>query len=148
MTRLGRVRSIGPVGERSRERASLCRPTSWGYEQLWIRLGLGGFAVSFLAGALFFGPGWGRTRRRAVRDGLGDPGVDAAVRRLLFGSWLDVGWLVAIVFVTTVKPTRSEWKDLVAMAAIPLVFGLVAARLLRRPARPSPSVAPAQGARQ
>src|SRR5262249_42391439 len=32
----------------------------WTYHPLWIRLGVLGFALSFLTGAMFFGPGWSR----------------------------------------------------------------------------------------
>ena len=80
----------------------------WGYGQLWIRLGVVGFAASFLAGATFFGPGWGRIQRRADREGTAAPSVETALRRLLVGSWFDVGWLIAIVFVMTVKPQPHE----------------------------------------
>lgn len=103
----------------------------WGYGALWIRLGLVGFAVSFLSGALFFGPGWGRLRRDG--DEIGAAAVEAEMRRLLFGAWLDVGWLLAIVFVMTVKPTSGEWHALAVAAAIPLAFALVALALLRNP---------------
>ena len=109
----------------------LAHEGQWGYGQLWIRLGVFGFAVSFLAGALFFGPGWGRIRRRADRDGLGARSVESALRRVLVGSWLDVGWLIAIVFVMTVKPRPHEWSALAVAAALPVAFGLVGAALLR-----------------
>lgn len=102
----------------------------WGYGPLWIRLGVLGFAASFLAGALFFGPGWGRIERHAAREGGDARGVESALRRLLFGSWLDVGWLLAVVFVMTVKPGGDEWVALGVAAAIPIAFGVVAALLL------------------
>lgn len=106
----------------------------WGYGQLWIRLGVLGFAVSFVVGAVFFGPGWGRVRRHAAREGMTAPSVESAVRRLLFGSWLDVGWLLGIVFVMTVKPVRGEWVALGVAAAIPIVFAGIALLLLYPPA--------------
>src|SRR5262245_34509643 len=41
----------------------LVREGGWGFGPLWIRLGLIGFAVSFLAGVVFFAPGWSRAGR-------------------------------------------------------------------------------------
>lgn len=114
----------------------------WGYGQLWIQLGLFGFAASFVAGATFFGPGWGRIRRRSAREGMTAPTVESAVRRLLFGSWLDVGWLLAIVFVMTIKPARGEWVALGVTAAIPVLSAVIAALLLHTP---SARAVPAEG---
>jgi hypothetical protein len=112
----------------------------WGYGQLWVRLGVVGFAASFLAGASFFGPGWGRIERRATRDGVVAQSVESALRRLFIASWLDVGWLLGIVFVMTVKPTSSEWAALVVAAAIPVGFGIVGVLLLRGQATPAAAV--------
>lgn len=113
----------------------------WGYDALWIRLGIAGFAASFIAGALFFGPGWGRAGRLAAREGLDAAPVETAVGRLLFGAWLDVGWLLGIVFVMTVKPEPHEWGALAVTAAIPVAFGLAGAGLSRSPAPGSEHVA-------
>lgn len=107
----------------------------WGYGQLWIRLGIVGFAASFLAGATFFGPGWSRIQGRADREGMAAASVESALRRLLVGSWFDVGWLIAIVFVMTVKPQPHEWSALAVAAALPIAFGLVGIALLRAQAR-------------
>lgn len=107
----------------------------WGYDPLWIQLGLAGFAVSFLSGAVFFGPGWRRVARRAAAEGVGAPAVASDVRRLLFGAWLDVGWLLAIVFVMTVKPEAGDRDALAVAAALPVVFALLGLALLRTPER-------------
>jgi hypothetical protein len=107
----------------------LVRDGDWGLGPLWIRLGIVGFAVSFLAGTLFFSPGWSRARRGARSAGS----VEAAVRLLLFGCWLDVGWLLAVVYVMTVKPEGNEWTALGVAGAIPAAFALAAFALLRRP---------------
>lgn len=109
----------------------------WGYGQLWARLGLVGFAFSFLAGATFFGPGWSRIQRRADQEGMAAASVESALRRLLLWSWLDVGWLIAIVFVMTAKPEPHEWSALAAAAALPIAFGLVGKALLRTHTRDS-----------
>ncbi len=111
----------------------LVREGSWGLGALWIRLGLVGFVVSFLTGALFFGPGWGRMARLAEAGGIGSPVFEARLRRLLLGGWIDVGWLLAIVFVMIVKPTSGRWSALAVAAAIPIVFTLLAVALLQLP---------------
>jgi hypothetical protein len=121
----------------------LVREGDWGFGPLWIRLGVVGFAVSFLAGVVFFAPGWSRAARSAA-DGRGVRSVEAAVRLLLFGSWLDVGWLLAVVYVMAVKPEPGEWTALGIAGAIPAVFALAAFTLLRRPIRESASEAVAE----
>jgi hypothetical protein len=98
----------------------------FGYDPLWIRLGVVGFAASFLTGALFFGPGWTRVAR--------DPdGERTALWRLLLVSWIDVGWLVAIIFLMTVKPTSGDWSALVVAAGLPVAFCVLALALVRAP---------------
>jgi uncharacterized membrane protein len=124
--------------------ALLIREGGWGYGQLWIRLGLLGFAVSFVVGVAVFAPGWGRVLRTA-RNGAGTPDVEPAVRRLLMVSWLDLGWLLSIVFVMTVKPASGEWTALGVAAAIPVVSGLLGMLLLYGPGRRGLSGAPAEG---
>jgi uncharacterized membrane protein len=117
----------------------------WSYGQLWIRLGIVGLATSFLVGALFIGPNWSRVARRVEAEGISTVGVEKQVRRLLFVAWLDLGWLAAIVFVMTVKPLSGEWAPLALSAAIPAIFGLAAAVLLRAPAAPVTAAAGEQG---
>lgn len=110
----------------------------WGYSQLWIRLGIAGFAISFLSGALFFSPGWARVLRTAAAQRASAPAVRTRVRRMLVGAWLDVGLLLGIVFVMTVKPTAGEQAALAVAASIPAAFALLAFALVQplRVARP------------
>lgn len=115
----------------------LVREGHWGYDVLWIRLGLAGFVLSFAMGVLFFGPGWGRVGRRVEREGLESPAVAAAIRRMLVGSWVDLGLLFGVLFAMTVKPASGEAGALVALAAIPVCFTAVPAVLLRLRARPT-----------
>ena len=113
----------------------LVEEAGWGYGPLWIKLGLAGFGASLAMGAAFFGPGWARVGRIADRDGAGSDEVRAAVRRLLLGSWVDLGLLLAIVFVMTVKPTGGEAGALAATAAIGLAFSLLGVVLARAEGR-------------
>src|SRR5215471_10828980 len=108
----------------------LVQEGGWSYHALWIRLGLLGFAVSFLSGALFFGPGWGRLAAADSSDGRS---VEKDMHRLLVGSWLDVGWLLAIVVVMIAKPTTANWGALPVAAALPVCFALLALAFVRAP---------------
>src|SRR5262245_34514769 len=109
----------------------LVREGPWGFDTLWIELGLAGFVVSFLMGALFFGPGWSRVGRVIEREGIASPEVPARIRRMLFGSWIDLGVLLAVVFVMTVKPANGETGALAIAAAIPVMCAGIALLLLR-----------------
>jgi hypothetical protein len=115
----------------------LVREVNWGYDVLWIQLGLAGYALSFAMGVLFFGPGWRRVGRVAERDGVESPAVSAAIRRMLVGSWVDLGLLFGVLFVMTVKPASGEVGALFVLAAIPVCFTVVPAVLLRMRARPT-----------
>jgi hypothetical protein len=115
----------------------LVREGPWGYDVLWIQLGLAGFALSFAMGVLFFGPGWGRVGRLVERDGVDSPAVSGAIRRMLVGSWVDLGLLFGVLFVMTLKPASGEVGALVVLAAIPVCFTVVPAVLLRMRARPA-----------
>jgi uncharacterized membrane protein len=108
---------------------------SWSYDPLWIRLGLIGFVASFLTGALFLGPAWGRIGQLTARGDFGAAPVEAGLRQLLLAAWIDVGWVLAIVFVMVVKPTSTQWSALAVTATIPTVFALVALALVRIPVR-------------
>lgn len=113
-----------------------------GFDQLWIRLGIAGFAVSFLTGALFFAPGWGRVRKIAESEGADSPAVQAAMRRLALGARLDLCLLFAVVFVMTVKPTSGEHGALAVAAAILAAFAALSPVLFRVEGAAGPSYSP------
>jgi hypothetical protein len=108
---------------------------SWTYDPLWIRLGIVGFVASFLTGALVLGPAWGRVAQLTAREDMRSAALGAAMSRLLLAAWIDVGWVLAVVFVMVVKPASSEWGALAVTAAIPTVSVLVALALVRLPGR-------------
>ena len=110
--------------------------SSWGYDTLWIQLGLAGFAISFLIGALFFGRGWARVGKLAEEEGVESHPVRAQIRRLLVGAWLDLGVLLAVIAVMVTKPSEGETAALVGVAALPVVCAAGAFALLRAQARP------------
>lgn len=109
----------------------LVREGPWDYGQLFVQLGLGGFAVSFLTGALFFGPQWSRVTRLAAIEGAGSPSVERRLRRLLVVTGFDLGLLLGIFFEMTVKPTGADGGALFVTAALPVLGAAVGGFLAR-----------------
>jgi uncharacterized membrane protein len=99
----------------------------WGFGDDWIVIGLILFAVTFLAGALFFGPESGRVGKQIEQEGPASPAVQARVQRLLALSRADIMVLFLIVFDMATKP---EWGDLSLWVAI-AGFAALAAVLVR-----------------
>ena len=76
----------------------------WGFRPLWVKLGLAIYVISAVAGAVFLGPHYKRIGELRAERGPDDPEVGERLRRISALSWIDVGLLVAAVFVMTVKP--------------------------------------------
>lgn len=76
----------------------------WGFGPLWVKLGLGIYVVSAVAGAVFLGPLYKQVGELRAERGAGDAEVAARLKRISDLSWIDLGLLVAAVFVMTVKP--------------------------------------------
>jgi uncharacterized membrane protein len=76
----------------------------WGFEPLWVKLGLGIYVVSAVAGAVFLGPLYKQVGELRAERGPDDPEVTSRLQRISTLSWIDLGLLVAAVFVMTVKP--------------------------------------------
>jgi uncharacterized membrane protein len=99
----------------------------WGFGDDWIVIGLVLFAITFLAGALFFGPESGRLGKLAEAEGPTSPAVQAKLRRLLALSRADLMLLFLIIFDMAVKP---QWGDPSLWIAV-LVLAALAALLVR-----------------
>jgi uncharacterized membrane protein len=99
----------------------------WGFGDDWIVVGLVLFAITFLAGALFFGPESGRLGKLAEAEGPTSPAVQAKLRRLLALSRADLMLLFLIIFDMAVKP---QWADASLWIAV-VVFAALAALLVR-----------------
>jgi uncharacterized membrane protein len=109
----------------------------WGFGDDWIVIGLVLFAVTFLAGAGFFGPESGRIGKLIQAEGPTSPAAQARMRRLLVLSRIDLVVLFLIIFDMTVKPSFEDgWMIVGAI----VVAGAIAA-LLVLPARRSLAVA-------
>lgn len=76
----------------------------WGFTELWIVLGLAGYAASAVMGAALLGPESARVRPLIQAKGLEDPEVSRRLDRLKLIARLDIAVLVLVVFVMTVKP--------------------------------------------
>jgi uncharacterized membrane protein len=99
----------------------------WGFGDDWIVIGLLLFAVTFLAGALFFGPESGRLGKLVEAEGPTAPVVQERMRRLLALTRADLMLLFLIIFDMVVKP---EWGDASLWIAV-LVFAALGALLVR-----------------
>jgi uncharacterized membrane protein len=97
-----------------------------GFGDDWIVIGIVLFAITFLAGALYFGPESGRTGKLAETEGP-SPAVLAKLQRLLALTRADLMLLFLIIFDMSVKPA---WGDASLWIAV-LAFAALAAWLVR-----------------
>jgi uncharacterized membrane protein len=110
----------------------------WGFGDDWILIALGLFAVTFLAGAAFFGPESGRIRTLIETEGVEADETQWRIRRLLALSRADLVLLYLIAYDMVVKP---EFGDVGAIL-LGLGAGAALAALLVRnglKARPTAS---------
>jgi hypothetical protein len=77
----------------------------WDFEQLWIIIGIAGFAYSFVNGAFFLGPLSGKTRKLIDEKGPADPQVQDNIRKLFTFSRIELVILIVVVWAMTMKPT-------------------------------------------
>jgi uncharacterized membrane protein len=98
-----------------------------GFGDDWIVMGIVLFAITFLAGATFFGPEAGRVGKLLEAEGPTSPAGLAKLKRLLALTRADLMLLFLIIFVMSVKP---EWGDGSFWIAL-LVFAALAALLVR-----------------
>jgi uncharacterized membrane protein len=111
----------------------------WGFGDDWIVIGIVLFAVTFLAGALYFGPEAGRVGKLAEAEGPTSPAVLAKLQRLLALTRADLMLLFLIIFDMAVKPS---WGDASLWIAV-LVFAGLAVLLVRNGLNARLAAAPA-----
>jgi uncharacterized membrane protein len=111
----------------------------WGFGDDWIVIGIVLFAITFLAGALFFGPESGRLGKLIAAEGPTSAAVQAKLRRLLALTRADLMVLFLIIFDMAVKPS---WGDASLWIAV-LVAAVLAAVLVRNGMNAQLAVAPA-----
>jgi uncharacterized membrane protein len=82
----------------------------------WIVIGLILFAISFVAGAAFFGPESGRIKK--LIEAEGPVAAAARIRRLIVLTRFDLMLLFLIVFDMTVKPSFDDVGTLVGAVLV------------------------------
>jgi uncharacterized membrane protein len=93
----------------------------WGFGDDWIVIGIVLFAITFVAGAGFFGPESGRLGKLVAAEGPTAPAVQAKLKRLLALTRADLMLLFLIIFDMSVKPSwgdASLWIAVLAFAAL------------------------------
>ena len=113
----------------------------WGFDELWILLGLVGYAASFLVGILFFKPEGERITDGIAARGPDDPDVRRRLARINAVSRLELAILFLVLADMALKPTSDDTGTLIVGAAVLVGTAAVTVRSLRAPrATSSPAV--------
>ena len=99
----------------------------WSFGDDWIVIGLALFAITFLAGILFFGPESGRLSKLAESEGPASPVFQARLQRMLALTRADLMLLFLLIFDMATKPSWGDPSLWVAIAG----FAVLAAILVR-----------------
>jgi uncharacterized membrane protein len=111
----------------------------WGFDTLWVDLGLAGYLATFLTGILVMKPGSERIAAMMERDGAASETALLETRRLLVKGRVDTLVLYLVVAVMTLKPTGDDVALLGALGA--LVAGGLGLTVLRLRALEAPQAA-------
>lgn len=106
----------------------------WTFDQLWIVIGLVGWAVSFGLGFFYFRPEGERIASLADERGLADPELDRRMLRVTAVDRVQVLTLFAVVADMVLKPTGEDTGVLIVGGAVLAVAVGLAALSVRRPA--------------
>jgi uncharacterized membrane protein len=100
----------------------------YGFGDDWVVIALVLFAITFLAGLLFFGPESGEISKLIEAEGPASPAVQASVRRILALSRADLVLLYLVLYDMVLKPDFGDGWLWVGF----LVAGLLALVLIQR----------------
>ena len=114
----------------------------WSFGDLWIVLGLAGYAATFLTGLLFIKPQVQKVAAAIERDGGMSSAAIAEVRRLFLISRVDLVVLFTVVADMALKPTGDDAGTLVVFA-IAIVGAAIWSILRFRAPDAAPARAPA-----
>jgi uncharacterized membrane protein len=89
----------------------------WSFGDLWIVLGLVGYALTFLTGIALIAPQVRRLGAVMERDGGMSPAALAEVRKLFLIGRVDLVVLFAVVADMALKPTGDDFGTLLLLAA-------------------------------
>lgn len=103
----------------------------WTFDQLWILLGLGGFAATFVLGVGLIEPTTKKMHAAIEAHGPAHPAVGRQNRRLEGLAVLDLALLFVIVWDMALKPTGDDVGTLVVAALALAAAGAYVARAYR-----------------
>jgi uncharacterized membrane protein len=89
----------------------------WAFDQLWVLLGLAGFAATFLTGLLMIKPESERIAAQLSRDGMTTDAA-RAIGSMFARQRIDYAVIALVVADMTLKPTGDDVLTLVLMAAV------------------------------
>jgi uncharacterized membrane protein len=114
----------------------------WTFGELWIVVGLAGFALSFLPGYVYLSPESKRIREAIAREGPGGPEVARRIRRVLLVSRTTTVILFLVVADMVLKPTGEDGWLLAGGGAVLALLVAGIALLGKTPPRAAPAEAP------
>jgi uncharacterized membrane protein len=110
----------------------------WTFGQLWVLLGLAGFAATFLTGLLLIKPEAEAIGATIARDGGMTEESVAGMRRMFLKMRLDYAVFFVVIADMVLKPTGDDVGILVGMA---VALAVVAALVVRRLSEPAAAAA-------
>jgi len=117
----------------------------YSFDQLWIGLGLGGFAVSFLVGIALIEPTAKKLHAALEEHGPESPVTTGLTRRVTLISRMELVVLYAVVAVMAAKPTADDTWLLVGLGAgVVVVWALIAIVSRPRPLEAMPAAVPTE----
>jgi uncharacterized membrane protein len=118
---------------------------AWGFDQLWIVLGLIGYAATFVTGLFYLKPESEKIGAAMEREGGRlTPRLRTDIRKLIVKARVDQVVLAVVIFDMVAKPTGDDAGVLIAMAAVVIAgVGYIVARVRAIDAEAEPAAAPA-----
>ncbi|MGE5691476.1 MAG: DUF2269 family protein [Pseudomonadota bacterium] len=105
----------------------------WSFDDLWIVLGLVGFATTFATGVLVLKPSSEAVARLLVGSGMSDE-ARRGIRRVFVLQRIDYVVIAMVFAAMALKPTKDDVGTLAIMAAIVLVVVVLSLRAAGRDA--------------
>ena len=90
----------------------------WGLDQLWVAVGLAGWAVSFLTGILYFKPETERIEVIVSEHGAESPEVQRRLDQMELVGRIELAVLFLVVGDMVIKPTGDDTGILIVGAAL------------------------------
>lgn len=115
----------------------------WSFGDLWIVLGLAGFATTFITGVGFLSPEAKRLDAAIATHGPTSPQAQRHMHRLVVATRVDMVVLFAVVFVMASKPAPDDRWLLVGLAAAIVAVAAAIVALSRPRAAPKTRAVPA-----